>query len=90
MSPITNATLRPGTYQLDMARGPGSLNVHMTFAKNFGLWSESKVQVRAEIFNILHRKNYNNPQLAINNVDFGRITGAGGSRSFQFSGRLTF
>ena len=25
-----NATLRPGTYMLDMARGPGSLNAHMT------------------------------------------------------------
>jgi len=28
--------------------------------------------------------------LRINNVDFGRITGAGGARSFQVSARLTF
>ena len=90
VSTITNATLRPGTYQLDMARGPSSLNVHVTLAKNLPLPGNDRLQLRAEAFNVLHRKNYNNPELRINNVDFGRITGAGGSRSFQISGRLTF
>ena len=90
VSTITNATLRPGTYQLNMARGPSSLNVHVTLAKNLPLPGDNKLQVRGEIFNVLHRKNYNNPELRINNVDFGRITGAGGARSFQVSARLTF
>ena len=35
-----------------------------------------RLQVRADVFNVLNRKNYNNPQLAINNANFGRITGA--------------
>jgi hypothetical protein len=48
------------------------------------------LQVRADVFNVLNRKNYNSPELRINNVDFGRITGASGSRTFQFGGRLTF
>jgi hypothetical protein len=90
VSPITNATLRPGTYMLDMARGPSSTNVHMTLAKNFTVAPGRRMQIRAEVFNVLNMKNYNNPELRINNTDFGRITGAGGSRSFQFSGRLTF
>jgi len=90
VSPITNATLRPGTYMLDMARGPSSLNVNVTLAKSFGFAEGRRMQVRAEVFNVLHRKNYNNPNVSINSSDFGRITGAGGSRSFQFSGRLTF
>ena len=90
VSPVTNATLRPGTYQLDMARGPSALNVHMTVAKSFPLASSQRLQVRAECFNILNRPNYNNPELRVNNADFGRITGASGSRVLQFGGRLTF
>ena len=90
VSPTTNATLRPGTYMLDMARGPASLNVHTTIAKSFDIGSGRRLQVRADVFNILNRPNYDNPELRINNVDFGRITGASGSRTFQFGGRLTF
>ena len=87
---MTNATLRPGTYMLDMARGPSSLNVHTTVAKNFAIGAGRRLQVRIDAFNVLNRRNYDNPELRINNVDFGRITGASGSRLLQFGGRLTF
>ena len=90
VSTITQATLRPGTYIHDMARGPGSLEAHATFAKSFAFGAASRLQVRADIFNILNRPNYNNPQLAINNANFGRINGAGGSRTFQIGARMTF
>ena len=62
-----------------MARGPSSLNAHTTLAKSFELGEGARIQLRFEAFNVLNRKNYNNPQLATNNVNFGRITGAGGS-----------
>jgi len=39
---------------------------------------------------VLNKKNYNNPQTAINNVNFGRITGASGSRTLQLGARMTF
>jgi len=90
VSPLTNATLRPGTYMLDMARGPSALNVHMTVAKSFAIAADTRLQVRAEAFNILNRPNYSSPELRINNVDFGRITDASGSRVLQLGGRLTF
>ena len=90
VSSITNATLRPGTYMLDMARGPSSTNVHMTLAKYFTIVPGMRMQVRAEAFNVLNMKNYNDPELRINNSEFGRISGAGGSRRFQFSTRFTF
>jgi hypothetical protein len=38
----------------------------------------------------LNWKNYNNPQTNMNNADFGRITGAGRARVFQFGARFTF
>ena len=90
VSGTTQATLRPGTYNHEMARGPGSLNAHSTFAKSFDLGGGRRVQVRFEAFNVLNKKNYNNPQTAINNANFGRITGASGSRTFQLGARLTF
>src|SRR6266571_218747 len=83
VSPVTNQALRPGTYMLDMARGPSALNLHTTLAKSFALGMGRRLQVRTDVFNVLNRKNYNNPELRINNVDFGRITGASGSRTFQ-------
>jgi hypothetical protein len=90
VSPVTNATLRPGTYMPEMVRGPGDFNLHTTLAKGFALGAHTRLQVRAEAFNLLNRKNYNNPQTNMNNADFGRITGAGRARVFQFGARLTF
>ena len=79
-----------GTYNHGMARGPSSLNAHTTLAKSFQLGGGTRIQLRFEAFNVLNRKNYNNPQLATNNVNFGRITGASGSRTFQLGARMTF
>jgi hypothetical protein len=90
VSSVTNATLRPGTYMLDMARGPSSTNAHVTLSKNFTVMRGARMQVRAEAFNVLNMKNYNDPELRVNNSEFGRISGAGGSRRFQFSSRFTF
>jgi hypothetical protein len=96
VSPITNATLRPGNYMLDMARGPGAVFTNMTVAKSFAIGVGRRVQVRADVFNVLNHKNYQAPELRINNANFGRITSATpagattGARTFQFGGRLTF
>jgi TonB dependent receptor len=90
VSPATNATLRPGTYLPGMVRGPGEFILHMTLAKGFSLGSGTRLQVRAEAFNLLNWKNYDNPNTNMNSGDFGRITGAGRARVFQFGARLTF
>jgi Carboxypeptidase regulatory-like domain/TonB dependent receptor/TonB-dependent Receptor Plug Domain len=90
VSSVTNATLRPGTFMPEMVRGPGEKTLHTTLAKGFPLGAHTRLQVRAEVFNLLNWKNYNNPQLNMNNADFGRITGAGRPRVFQFGARLTF
>ena len=60
-SSVTTATLRPGTFMPEMVRGPGELNVHTTLAKSFSLRGGRRLQVRAEAFNVLNWKNYNNP-----------------------------
>ena len=86
----TNATVRPGNYLPGMVRGPGDFNMHTTFAKSFSLGGGTRLQVRAEAFNLLNWKNYNNPNTNMNSGDFGRITGAGRSRVLQFGARYTF
>lgn len=90
VSTLTNATLRPGTYLVGMARGPARFDTNLTIAKSFGIGAGNRLQVRADMFNVLNWKNYNNPQQAINNVNFGRITGAASARVVQFGARLTF
>jgi outer membrane receptor protein involved in Fe transport len=89
-SPITNATLRPGNYQLDMARGPARVDTNLTFAKSFDVGGGRRLQARVDMFNAFNRRNLNNPQPAINNSEFGRITGASSARVLQLGARFTF
>jgi hypothetical protein len=90
VSSVTNATLRPGTYKVGQIRGPASYVLNATLAKNFGIGAGRRLQVRADAFNALNMKNYSNPVAATNNADFGRITGAGASRTLQVGARLSF
>jgi hypothetical protein len=90
VSAVTNATLRPGTYKVGEARGPGRWTINATFAKNFRLVGTSKLQLRADVFNVLNNEIWNNPNTNMNSGDFGRITGAGGSRFAQVGMRFTF
>ena len=89
-SSVTRATLRPGTYQVGMARGPASWGLSTTLAKNFELGGGTRLQARLDAFNVLNRKNYSNPNTSITSGDFGRISGAGGERALQVGARLTF
>ncbi|MBA2353769.1 MAG: TonB-dependent receptor [Acidobacteria bacterium] len=90
VSRVTNATVRPGTYRVGDARGPGRWTINGTFAKNFRLTGAVRLQLRADVFNVLNTKIWNNPVTNMNSGEFGRITGAGGSRTAQVGGRLTF
>ncbi len=90
VSRVTNATVRPGTYRVGDARGPGRWTINGTFAKNFRLTGAVRLQLRADVFNVLNTKLWNNPVTNMNSGEFGRITGAGGSRTAQVGGRFTF
>jgi hypothetical protein len=90
VSTVTNATLRPGTYMVGDARGPGEWMVHLTVAKNFGLGTARRLQVRADAFNAFNRRNLSNPIVNMNSVDFGRIVTAGTPRTMQVGARFTF
>jgi hypothetical protein len=64
--------------------------MNMTFAKNFLVGDGRRLQVRADFFSLLNKKNWGNPVTAITASDFGRLTSAGGSRTMQIGARLSF
>jgi len=89
-SPATTATLRPGTVSPDLVRGPASWTVDTTLAKNFTLGQSTRLQLRADAFNVLNHVNLNNPNTNFVSPDFGRITTAANARTGQIGVRLTF
>jgi hypothetical protein len=81
-----------GNLGRNVLRGPGFHNVDFGLFKNFPLWSEAtRLQFRAEAFNLLNNTNFSNPGTGITNADFGRITGTETlQRSLQFGLKLIF
>ena len=79
-------------------RGPGVTQVNASLFRGFHIYKESEFQVRVEAFNILnHAQLVSNPNATVGGGTFGYITSFGtaysptsGSRSLQFSGRVSF
>jgi hypothetical protein len=63
------------------------LGVH----KDFPLWNEAtKLEFRAEAFNVLNKVNYQAPDGNISNGSFGSITSAYPARQLQLAGKFIF
>jgi hypothetical protein len=88
--PTTNATVRPGTANPSLVRGPAAWTVNTSFGKTFNVTEVIRVELRCDAFNAFNHVNYNNPQLNITSPQFGIITGAAPMRTVQIAGRLTF
>jgi hypothetical protein len=87
----TNATSRPGTYIFGDARSPAEWDLNTTLAKNFEIGRGRRLQVRADFFSVLNKRNWGSPAaLAITASDFGRLTSAAGNRTVQIASRLSF
>jgi hypothetical protein len=89
-SPLTAATLRPGTVRPDQVRGPASWVVDLTLARNVPVPGRARLQVRADMFNVLNHVNYGGPDTNILSRFFGQIRSAGSPRTIQLGARLTF
>ena len=89
-SPITGATLRPGTANPGDIRGPGNWVLNASLVKGFRLTEQMRLDVRLDAFNALNRVNYNNPNTNITSPDFGRLLSAQQPRTAQLGARLSF
>ncbi len=72
-------------------RGPGTTLVNASVFRAFHVWRESEFQVRVEAFNLLnHPILSTNPNAIVGGSTLGYITGFGGTRTLQYSGRFNF
>ena len=58
--------------------------------RTFSLSARTRLQVRAEAFNIANHANFGLPVADLNSANFGRILSAGPPRLLQFGMKLMF
>jgi hypothetical protein len=72
-------------------RGPGLVNMDLALSKTTALIGErSKLEFRAEFFNIFNHANFINPVTNINSAQFGQVTSTHDPRIIQLALRLEF
>jgi hypothetical protein len=74
----------------NILRGPSFFNTDLGLIKNTGLTENTRVQVRAEFFNLFNNVNFNNPGTTVGTPGFGRITSARDPRILQLTLKLMF
>jgi hypothetical protein len=89
-SPSQIIPQRFGNTHRNQFRGPGVTYVNASVFRGFHIHGESEFQVRVEAFNLLNHAILTSPTATVGNGTFGYITGFGGTRSLQFSGRFNF
>ena len=95
----TGSVTCPGTGPLNLLglerpmslSDPGYRDVDASLIRDIQLHDRLKFEFRGEALNVFNLTNLGAPTAAMNNVNFGKITGSGGSnRVIQIGGRLLF
>src|SRR5204862_151556 len=79
-----------GNTPRSVLRGPGLATTDLTLEKSFPLPAGKKFDVRAEVYNLLNRTNFNIPGFTLGAADFGVISSARSARTVQLGARLSF
>ncbi len=74
----------------NIARGPGYANLDISLVRAFTLTQGTRLELRAESFNVTNHVNFGLPVADLNSVNFGRIFSAGPPRLMQFGAKLIF
>src|ERR671910_238340 len=74
----------------NIARGPSYTNVDLALIRDFSFLRDTRLQVRAEVFNVANHANFGLPVADLNSPSFGRILSAGQARLMQFAAKLLF
>jgi hypothetical protein len=86
---------RFGNSGVGVVTGPGTINLSLGMGKAFMLTEGVKLKFEGSFTNVPNHVNLDNPQMRIDNNNFGQITRArgaefGGSRTGQVSARIEF
>jgi hypothetical protein len=74
----------------NIARGPSYTNVDVSLVRDFQLPRQTRLQFRAEVFNVTNKANFGLPVADLNSANFGRIFSAAPPRLMQFGLKLIF
>ena len=82
----------PGNLGLALSgiEGPARLGFDMALQKRTRISEGKTFTIRADAVNVLNRPIWDNPNTDINSSSFGRITGAGGTRTITINARVDF
>jgi outer membrane receptor protein involved in Fe transport len=69
--------------------GPGYADLDLALSRGFPLGA-THLELRAEVFNLLNRRNYTLVGRILNVTNFGRLISQADPRQMQFSARVTF
>ncbi len=81
---------RMGSSGRNILDGPGSVSVNVSLARRFQVGERANAQFRCEAFNVLNHANLDLPNVNVNAVNGGVITGAAPARVLQFGLRYQF
>jgi hypothetical protein len=74
----------------NIARGPAYTNIDAALVRDVPLAGTTRLQLRAEVFNVANHTNRGLPVADLNSPSFGRILSAGPPRLMQFGVKLIF
>lgn len=83
----------PGTFGnagRNTVRGPNYFNYNLSLFRNFDLTETTRLQFRAEAFNVTNTPHFRNPSGNFSAGTFGQITTSFGGRQIRLGARLTF
>lgn len=89
LDPITQAG-QFGNAGRNIVRGPSYRNLDVSLVRDFAFDGGSRLQFRAEAFNVLNTVNLGLPVADLNSPNFGRILSAGPPRLMQFAVKYAF
>ena len=81
---------RMGTSGRNILDGPGAVNANLSLSKRVNIREHGSVQFRWEAYNFINHANLNLPNVNVNAVNGGIITGAAAARVIQFGLRYQF
>lgn len=79
-----------GTAGRNILRGDARQIVNFPAFRNIPMTERLRAQFRFEAFNFFNHTNLSNPVASVNNVNFGKVQGAGDPRVIQLGLRLLF
>ena len=86
---------RFGTAPVGGFEGPGTVNFSLSMMKNIAITEKAKFQIAIESSNLFNHRNYEPPNVAVDQAGFGQITAlqtaeGSGPRSLELAGKITF